>query len=236
MILITRPKKDSLEIQKKLKKRKINSLIQELSTFKISKSRIDLSDSIILITSVRSIDFLLKTKSLENCKSSKFLVIGKKTATRLRQFGCKQIIISASDSKELLKKSKYVLKKKETIKFLCSNVFNKELVKSLKNLSYNVKLIKVYETRGIKKLKKSVVRNLQQHKLTAAIFFSQFSLNIFIKLCKIENIDRSTLKKLHYICISKRVAKQAIRSGYDVHLSNEPTNKSILELVHKIYA
>ena len=233
MILITRPRKDSLELQKKLKKIKIHSLIQELSTFKISKTRIDLSNSIILITSSRSIDYLVKTKTLETCKRSKFFVIGKLAEKRLRKLGCKHIIVSASDSNELLTQLKDKLNKKEIIKFLCSNIFNEELVKSLKKLNYHVELLQVYETNSIKKLKKSVVQDLNNHKLKAAVFFSQFSLNNFLKLCKIENVKSSTLKNLHYICISERVAKQAIRSGYNVHLSDKPTKVSILELIQK---
>ena len=153
---------------------------------------------------------------------------------RLRQLGCKRIIVSASNSKELLKKTKLILKKKDTIKFLCSNIFNKELLKSLRKLKYNVVLYIAYETLAIKKLKKSVVRNLKQDKIVAAIFFSQFSLSIFIKLCKTENIKNSTLKKLHYLCISKRVAYQATQLGYKVHLSKEPTKDSIFKLMKSI--
>jgi len=234
MILITRPRKDSYELQQKLKKIKIDSFIQELSSFKISKSRLDLSNSIILITSSRSIDYLVKSKTLETCKKSKFLVIGKTTSMRLRQLGCKHIIVSASNSKELLKKSKLILKKKETIKFLCSNIFNKELLKSLNKSKFDVEILNAYETLGIKKLKKSVVRKLKQDKIVAAVFFSQFSLSIFFKLCKTENIERSTLKKLHYICISKRVAYQATQLGYKVHLSKEPTKDSIFKLLKSI--
>ena len=233
MILITRPRKDSLELQKKLNKIKINSLIQELSTFKISKSRINLSDSLILITSLRSIDYLVRTKTIQSCKSSKFLVIGKVTTKRLRQLGCKQIVVTARDSKELVEKSKNLFKKNETIKFLCSNIYNKELVKALTKKNYNVKLIQVYETLNIKRLKRSVVQNLKQHKFTAAIFFSQFSLNNFFNLCRLENIDRSMLKKIHYICISKRVALKAIQSGYKVLLSDEASKESILRLIQK---
>ncbi len=233
MILITRPKSDSLELQKKLKKLKINSSVQELTTFKISKTRMDLSNSILLVTSSRSIDYLVRTKSIQTCKQSKFLVIGKETTKRLKQLGCKQIVISASDSKDLLKKSKNTFKEKDVIKFLCSNVYNKELVKALNKMRYKVKIIQVYETLSIKGLKKSVIRNLKQNKFTAAIFFSQFSINTFFKLSRYENIDRSTLKKLHYICISKRVASRAKRFGYKVLLSDEPSKESILKLTQK---
>ena len=77
MILITRPRKNSLEFKKKLEKLKISSDIQELSKFKILKRQVNLSNCIILITSPRSLDYLIKTKTIENCKQNAFLVIGK---------------------------------------------------------------------------------------------------------------------------------------------------------------
>ena len=77
MILITRPRKNSLEFQKKLDKLNINSEIQELSKFRIFKNQVSLLDCIILITSPRSLEYLVKTKTIENCKKNKFIVIGK---------------------------------------------------------------------------------------------------------------------------------------------------------------
>ena len=68
MILITRPRKNSLEFQKRLEKLKIKSEIQELSKFKIFKRQVSLFDSVILITSPRALDYLIKTKTIEICK------------------------------------------------------------------------------------------------------------------------------------------------------------------------
>ena len=70
MILITRPRKNSLEFKKRLEKLKINSEIQELSKFRIFNRQVFLSDSVILITSPRSLDYLIKTKTIESCKKN----------------------------------------------------------------------------------------------------------------------------------------------------------------------
>ena len=67
MILITRPRKNSLEFQKRLEKLNINSEIQELSKFKIFQSRISLLNCVILVTSPRSLDYLIESKTIENC-------------------------------------------------------------------------------------------------------------------------------------------------------------------------
>ena len=151
MILITRPRKKSLEFQKRLEKFKINSEIQELSKFKIFKKQVSLFDSVILITSPRTLDYLVKTKTIKNCKKNEFIVIGKKTTQSLKQLGCKKILISAKDSTDLINKYKSLINKKINVQFLCSDVYNRDLVRSLKKMKCKITLVKVYETIGMSK-------------------------------------------------------------------------------------
>ena len=231
MILITRPRKNSLEFQKRLEKLNINSEIQELSKFKISNSQVSLLNCVILITSPRSLDYLVKTKTIESCKKNEFIVIGKKTTQRLKQLGCKKILISAKDSADLISKSKSIINQRSDVQFLCSNVYNKELVRSLKKMKCKITLVRVYETIKVKKLKKSVIRNLKNNKFSAAVFFSQFSFIVFLELCKLENVSKSILKKIQYICVSKRVGEFARKLGYNVHYSPNPTERAMLGLV-----
>ena len=234
MILITRPRKNSLEFQKKLEKLKINSEIQELSKFKISNSQVPLLNCIILITSPRSLDYLVKTKTIENCKKNEFMVIGKKTTQRLKQLGCKKILVSAKDSADLINKSKSKLNKKSDVRFLCSNVYNKELVRSLKKMKCKITLVRAYETIKVKKLKKSVINNLNNDKFSAVVFFSKFSFVVFFELCKLEKVSRSCLKKLHYICVSQRVGEFAENLGYNVTHSSNPSEQSMLGIIKKL--
>ena len=234
MILITRPRKNSLEFQKRLEKLKINSEIQELSKFKIFKSQVPLFNCVILITSPRSLDYLVKTKTIESCKKNEFIVIGKKTTQRLKQLGFKKILISAKDSADLISKSKSIINKKSEVKFLCSNVYNKELVGSLKKMKCKITLVRVYETIKVKKLKKSVIKNLKNDKFSSALFFSKFSLMVFLELCKLEKVSRSCLKKIHYICVSQRVGEFAENLGYNVTYSLNPSEQSMLGLIKKL--
>ena len=234
MILITRPRKNSLEFQKRLEKLNINSEIQELSKFKILKGQVPLRNSLILITSPRSIDYLIKTKTIESCKKNEFIVIGKKTTQRLKHLGCQKILISAKDSSDLINKSKSVINGRSEVQFLCSNVHNKELVRSLKKLKCKITLVRVYETIKVKKLKKSVIKNLKNAKFSAAIFFSKFSFMVFLELCKLENVPNSCLKRLHYICVSKRVGEFAQKLQYNVHYSSNPSEKAIFVLIKNL--
>tara|TARA_B100001093_G_scaffold476114_1_gene502215 strand:+ start:667 stop:1392 length:726 start_codon:yes stop_codon:yes gene_type:complete len=228
VILITRPRKKSLEFQKRLEKFKINSEIQELSKFKIFKRQVSLLDSIILITSPRTLDYLVKTKTIKNCKKNEFIVIGKKTTQSLKQLGCKKILISAKDSTDLINKYKSLINKKINVQFLCSDVYNRDLVRSLKKMKCKITLVKVYETIEVKKLKKSVIKNLKNNKFSAAVFFSKFSFMVFLNLCKLEKISMTCLKKIHYICISRRVGEFAEKSGYDVRYSSNPSEQAML--------
>ena len=233
MILITRPRKSSLEFQKKIKKLNINSDIQELSKFRIFKNQISLSKSVILITSPRSLDYLINTKIIESCKKNEFIVIGKKTTQRLKQLGCQKILISAKDSNDLISKSKGILNEKSEVRFLCSNVYNKELVRTLKK-KCKITLVRVYETIKVNKLKKSVVKNLNSNKFSAVVFFSKFSLTVFLELCKLEKISKSSLKRIHYICVSQRVGEFAKKQGYKVHFAPNPSEQAMLGLVKNL--
>ena len=234
MILITRPKKNSLEFQKRLEKLNINSEIQELSKFKISNSQVPPVNCVILITSPRSIEYLVKTKTIESCKKNEFIVIGKKTTQRLKQLGCKKILISAKDSTDLINKSKSVINEKSSIRFLCSDIYNKELVRSLKKMKYKITLVRVYETIEVKKLKKSVIKNLKNNKFSAVVFFSKFSFMVFLNLCKLEKVSKPCLKRIQYICVSQRVGEFAEQLGYNVHYSPNPSEQSVFGLIKNL--
>ena len=231
MILITRPRKNSIEFQKRLEKLNIDSKIQELSKFNILKRKVSLFNCVILITSPRSLDYLIKTKTIESCKKNEFIVIGKKTTQRLKQLGCKKILISAKDSTDLINKSKFLINERSDVRFLCSDVYNKELVRSLKKMKCKITLVRVYETIKVKKLKKSVIDNLKEDKFSSVVFFSKFSLMVFLELCKLDKISRSCLKRIHYICVSRRVGELAEKRGYNVHYSQNPSEQSILSLI-----
>ena len=89
-----------------------------------------------------------------------------KTTQRLKQLGCQKILISAKDSNDLISKSKSILNEKSEVQFLCSNVYNKELVRALKNKKCKITLVRVYETIKVNKLKKSVIKNLNSNKFS----------------------------------------------------------------------
>jgi len=234
VILITRPRKNSLEFQKRLEKLNINSKIQELSKFNILKRKVSLFNCVILITSPRSLDYLIKTKTIENCKKNEFIVIGKKTTHRLKQLGCKKILISAKDSTDLINKSKSIINERSDVRFLCSDVYNKVLVRSLKKMKCKITLVRVYETIKVKKLKKSIIDNLNNDKFSAVVFFSKFSLMVFLELCKLEKVSKPCMKKIHYICVSQRVGEFAEKLGYNVHYSRNPSEQSMLGLIRNL--
>ena len=235
MILITRPKKDSFELQRKLKQKKIFTKVQELSSFKISNTKIGPLKSIVLITSPRAIDYIRITRSVKAFDQLKFIVIGKKTKNKLIQLGCTNILFFAKNSSDLIDKVSKYLNKNAVINFLCSNVYNKDLVKDLRLLNFRVKLHKVYETIAVKKLNPTTIKNLREKKFKGAIFYSRFSLEIFLRLSKLSNIALNDLKCMDFICFSSRIARPAVKLGLNVMYPDEPSESTLLILAKRCY-
>ena len=134
MILITRLKDDNSYIKKKLKNENIKIVSNPLYKVSYIKKKIE-SDSkkIFILASQHAIQIILNKKNFSKLKNSTFFVIGTKSASQLRKFGVK-VQLEGKDSKDLLykiKKNKHY--KKSNFEYLCSNKYNKLLVKDLRN-------------------------------------------------------------------------------------------------------
>ena len=89
MILITRPIDDAVELHQELKKKKISSLIDPLTSFKFQNRKIKFSDAHIYIcASQRCVVSLTRIKNINNIR---IIVVGKKVARRLKENNFKNI-------------------------------------------------------------------------------------------------------------------------------------------------
>ncbi len=151
MILITRPKKENLKLEKILKKKKVDTLKLPLLTFHyLNKKIVYEQNKIFIIASLQAVQAINILKNKKTIKQSKFIVIGKNTSVQLKKIGAIKIILFANDGNELVRK---ILKKnfvKFKFEYLCSSTFNKDFVAVLKKHKFKLVTNFVYQTKQVK--------------------------------------------------------------------------------------
>ena len=232
MILITRHKKDSTYLSNELDKNKISYLFYPLTNFLILKKKLKSSKEIFIIASVKVILFLKKNNQ-NFIKDKKIFVIGKKTRDQLKDYGCHNILLTADSSTELLKKIKKSKLQNQKFRYLSSNVYNKDLVKNLRRNNYEVRVTAVYETIPIDRLSKNLISKINNEKIRSLLFYSQFSLTTFLKLCKRENIESSKWNKLTFYCLSERISRPAKKKNLRVFFPSKPSDEKLIKIVSK---
>ena len=232
MILITRHKEDSAYLSSQLDKNKISYLFFPLTNFLILKKKLKISNEIFIITSVKAILFLKKNNQ-DFIKDKKFIVIGKKTSKQLKAFGCHNILLLADSSDELLKKIKQSKLQNLNLRYLSSNVYNKEFVQNLRKENHQVRVTRVYKTIPISRLTKDLIFKINNEKISSLVFYSQFSLSIFLKLCKRDKIDLRKKKNLSFYCFSERIASPAKKLRLLVFYPSAPSEEKLLKIIQK---
>ena len=222
MILITRPKSEALELQNKLKKYGYKTKVDSLISFKSQFKEIPYDKKFFyLITSSQSVETLSKYKKKYNSilNDGTFIIVGKKTAAKLKKIAPVKIEKIAQNSDEIinyLRNNKLLKQKKRNLIYLSGSVVNKEFIKSLKNIKSTIKRIVLYKVIAEDQLKASTVRLIKNKKIIMILLFSVYSTDILIKLLKQEKIYRN-VKSATVVCLSDRIKKRLNKYGYDEH-------------------
>jgi len=237
MILITRPKKETAELAQILKKKKLKTFQEPLIYFKYLKKKIiNKEDKIFIVASVHSINAINIKINQKNIKQASFVVIGDNTAKEIKKIGVKNILLVADNGNQLLTKikqrKKYISKEFE---FLCSNIYNKDFVSSLKIVGLKVKLNFVYRTYPKKTMSNNLVRAVKLNKIKIAIFYSEFTLSVFLTLAKKHGFSKQMLFQIQFLCLSKRIGSKLTKKNLDVYWPSKPNQKAMLSLLSAIY-
>ncbi len=235
MILITRPREDNDKLSILLSKKNIRHKKENLTSFRILKKKIECHpDKVFLVASKQAVRSLSSKKNKDEFKKSSFIVIGHKVKKELQNLKVKKVLVFAETSELLLDKIKLSKKVKgHTLEYLCSNIYNRQFVRELKQVGFKVLLNQVYETIPKKKLNKSTSDLIMEGKMKVVVFFSIFSYKTFLKLCKLQGLNKRHLSKLEFIAYSNRIAREIKKSQFGVLAAKPSSIERIISLLKK---
>ena len=208
MILITRPQNEAKLLKKILDDMKLVSIIDPVISFEFNQ-RIFLPSekSIYLVASYQAVLGLEKKRNKKEIfKRCRFHVIGNKAKDRiLRNNG---VVLKVFNNSDQYRKFLTTQKKLKHIKivYLCSNAYNKELVKILDNIFKNVQKRYIYKVIKSKRLKNITIKSFSNKKINKVLLFSSYSANVFCSLMRAHALKEDMLK-IDYYCMSKNIAK-----------------------------
>ena len=234
MILITRPRVESNIFSKELSKYNIKTCIEPLISFSYYKNIFfeDVSANYI-IGSTRSVEVLEKNFSIfkKILESGKFYVIGVRVKNKLEEIGINNIEGTFDDSFQLIE---FLSKKrfnKNPFIYLCSNLFNNNLLKELKNLEINIEQKFLYQTIQKKKLSKVTASLIENEKINSVVLFSSSTAETFIKLIANANL-MAKAKNLQFFCLSPGIAKVLKSQQFRyVYFCQSPNQEEMIEML-----
>ena len=236
MILITRPKDQSINLKSQLEKKGYNVYQESFYKFQYLKKQISYDKNVYYIfPSIHSVQSLIKNNQISKFRNFNILAIGKKVKKKLRESGCKNFTASTHDSSSMVKiMSSSDNKRKEYI-YLCSNIINEEFFIEAYKKKINIKKKIVYKTIGAKTLTKKLIESFQHNKISGIVFYSQFSVKIYLKLLAKYKIKHNS-KSLEVYCLSERIAKPLRHKNIDnIHVCKKPNEQSLVSTIKKIH-
>ncbi len=241
MILITRPKKEAIELKRKLSLRGISSHIDSMQSFKNKKKLIiPNKDTYFLLASIQAAkSLLLNQKNYKKISEYKFIIIGKKTENLLRSNGAKKIFKVFPTSKEFL----IFLTKAKAIKkiiYLSGSKYNKKMIIKIKKMGISIKLQKLYETNVKAKFNSITVSKFKNKRIKMIAFYSEQAAVNFFNLMTISKLEKKHALECCYICISQNVANFVFQvlptiKRNKVYISKKPNNLAIISLIETLH-
>jgi len=231
MILITRPIDDAVELQQELKKKKIQTLIDPLTSFKFRNRKIKFTDDHIYIcASQRCVVSLTRIKNINNIR---IIVVGKKVARRLKENNFKNILFISHDTEQLTKWMQKKENRQNNYVYLSGSIINETFVSDLKKYKISFKRKVIYETILKKSFNRKTIKILKQNKINSVVFYSKTSVDVYFKLLKKYKISLSTLGQIYFVLsgrISENCKKHKLERGV-IKISPKPDQRSMISLL-----
>ena len=235
MILITRPKNESLLLAKELKAKKFSTYIEPLSSFQYYKKQISFNKKkIYIVSSLQAAHVLnIHRKNYKDIiDQGNFFVIGKKVYSTLKKIGVQNIIKHFKTSDLLLK---YFLKLNRSdldIIYLCGSVVNEDFIHALQQKKINFKKVILYKTIPVKQFSKRCLNLISTNQINVVLIYSFFAAKVFIRLLK-KNNKIIALEQMYVLCLSKRIAQRFYEENVKqrVLYARSPDQQSMIKLL-----
>ena len=234
MILITRPKEQSKNLETVLNLKGHKTYLESLYKIKYFKKKVSYNkNNYYIFPSIHSVQSLINSNQIKNFREANILAIGKKVKQVLINAGCKKIKLTFNDGDSLIKKIKTTKFKNFKFIYLCSNITNKFFFKSIDKYQISVKKIIVYKTIPVLKLKKQLIQNLKLGNISGATFLSKLASDTFLNLVFRYNC-LSVIKHVNIYCISERVASPFNQKKFNsVYIASKPNEEALIKSIKK---
>ena len=233
MILITRPINDAIELQKQLKKKKIQSLIDPLTSFKFINRKIKLNENDICIcASQRCVESLVRLKNINNIS---LIVVGIKVEKLLRKNNFRNILFTALDTKGLIKWMRKKNNQDNHYIYLSGSIANDEFITDLKKFKISFRRKIIYQTIFKKTFNRDTIKNLKRNKITGVVFYSKSSLKTYFRLLKKYKMTHFSSHQVFFI-LSLRISDSLKKYKFSpsvIKISPKPEQSSMVSLIGK---
>lgn len=234
MILITRPKEQSKNLETVLNLKGYKTYLESLYKIKYLKKKVFYNkNNHYIFPSIHSVQSLINSKQIKNFREANILAIGKKVKQKLINAGCKKIIATFNNSDALVDKIKKNDFRKYNFIYLCSNIINKDFLRQTDR--YQIKLQKkiIYKTIPVSKLQKKIIKDLKLGNISGATFLSKLASDTFLSLSSRYNCLSSS-KNINIYCISQRVAAPFIQKRFSsVYIAPKPNEDALIQSIKK---
>tara|TARA_B110000483_G_scaffold205404_1_gene249011 strand:- start:55 stop:774 length:720 start_codon:yes stop_codon:yes gene_type:complete len=234
MILITRHKEQSKNLESLLNTQEHKTFVESLYKIQFNKNKVTYnSDNYYIFPSINSVYSLIDSRQIYKFRTANILTIGKKVEQALRNAGCNKILFVASDSTKLLTRIKNKKLINRSFIYFCSNVVNEDFLSSVDKYKIKLKKVIIYKTIPRQKLTKKLITNIKLKNISGATFFSKLAAKTFLSLIAESKCSRF-VKETHIYCISDRVASVfKLKKFNHIYIASKPSQNSLIKLINK---
>lgn len=232
MILITRPKEQSKNLETILGLKGYKTYLESLYRIKYLKTKISHNqNNYYIFPSIHSVQSLISSKQINKFREANILAIGNKVKQALISAGCKKILLTSIDSDILVKKINKTNFRNYNFIYLCSNIVNTDFLEKTKKHQISLQTKIIYKTIPAIKFQNKLINNLKLGNISGATFLSKLAADTFLSLLLRYDCS-SAAREITIYCISERVARSFKKANFKfVYVASRPSENALIKSI-----